>query len=150
MQPPERGEEQVLRGMRSEVVTSMRRRTLLALTFVLTLTAPALAQSRPIGVPNPMAAHTVFIIVITAAFLTWAASFSVQMMKERHTQRKGREALLHRKESVLNQITELEMAMESGTINEGQYKRRMKEMRGQLARVIGKLQPRRVQKKKPA
>ena len=99
--------------------------------------------------PNPMAAHTVFIILITAAFLDWGASFSVQMMKERHTQRKGREALLHRKESVLNQITELEMTMESGTISEGQYKRRMKEMRGQLARVIGKLQPTKIQKQKP-
>jgi len=126
------------------------RRTILTLTAMLTVTSTALGQGRPVGVPNPMAAHTIFIIVIMAAFMAWAASFSVQLMKERKTQRKGREMLLHRKESVLNQITELEGALESGTINEGQHKRRMKEMRGQLARVISKLQPQKAQQKKPA
>ncbi len=136
--------------MRRKVVVLMSRRTIFTLISGLTLAVPAFSQTRPVGVPNPMAAHTPFVILITAAFLAWAASFSVQMMKERDTQRKGREALLHRKESVLDQITKLEMDLESGTISEGQYKRRMKEMRGQLTRVIAKLQLKKVQKQKPA
>ena len=60
-------------------------------------------------------------------------------MRERAGEKKARETLLQLKGSLLDQITKLEMAQESGTITEGQYKRRMKEKRGQLVRVIGKL-----------
>ena len=106
---------------------------------VLAIALPAWAQRGPISVPNPMATHTVFIILITAAFLAWAASSSIQLMRERAGEKKARETLLQLKGSLLDQITKLEMAQESGTITEGQYKRRMKEKRGQLVRVIGKL-----------
>ncbi len=84
------------------------------------------------------AAHTFFIILITGAFLVWAASFSIQIMKE-WTYRQNREALLKRKETVLDRIAELETAPESGTINKSVRKRRMKELRGELTRVIERL-----------
>ncbi len=108
-----------------------------AAIFVIAL--PARAQRGPISVPNPMATHTVFIILITFAFLAWAASYSIQLLKERAGGKKALETLLRLKESLLDQITKLEMARESGTISGGQYKKRMKEKRGQLARVIEKL-----------
>ena len=115
-------------------------RVLMTPAAILAIALPAQAQRGPISVPNPMAAHTVFIILITAAFLAWAASSSIQLMKERAGGKKARETLLQVKGSLLDQITTLEIAQESGTITEGQYKRRMKEKRGQLVRVIGKLQ----------
>ena len=115
-------------------------RALMTPAAILAIALPAWAQRGPISVPNPMAAHTVFIILITAAFLAWAASSSIQLMRERAGPKKARETLLQVKRSLLDQITKLEMTLESGTITEGQYKRRMKEKRGQLVRVIGKLQ----------
>ena len=114
----------------------MRRLTTLVLGLVFAI--PADAQG-PIQVPNPMAAHTLFIVLITAAFLAWAASFSIQTMKER-THRKERQALRQHRETVLDKITELETARESGTINKERHKRRMRELRGELSRVIEKLQ----------
>ena len=107
---------------------------------ILAIALPAWAQRGPISVPNPMATHTVFIILITAAFLAWAASSSIQLMRERAGGKKARETLRQLKGTLLDQITKLELAQESGTITEGQYKRRIKEKRGQLVRVIGKLQ----------
>ena len=106
--------------------------------FGLALLQPARAQG-PIEVPNPMAVHTVFIIVITAAFLAWAVSFSIQTMRER-TRQQDRQALLKRKETVLDQVTEVESALESGAINSSNHKRRMKELRGELTRVLERLQ----------
>ncbi len=124
----------------------MRRLTaaVLGLTFVI----PAYAQG-PIQVPNPMAAHTLFIVLITAAFLAWAASFSIQIMKER-THRKEHQALRRHRETVLDKITELETARESGTINKERHKRRMRELRGELSRVIEKLQSSSSREKKHA
>lgn len=112
-------------------------RCFVVVLFGFALAQPAGAQG-PIEVPNAMAAHTFFIILITAAFLAWAASFSIQIMKGR-THRQNREALLKCKETVLDQITELETAPESGTINKGVRKRRMKELRGELTRVLERL-----------
>ena len=86
-----------------------------------------------------MAAHTLFVILITAAFLAWAASYSIQMMKER-TRKKDRRDLGRHRETILDKITELETARESGTISKDRHKRRMKELRGNLSRVIGKIQ----------
>jgi hypothetical protein len=111
---------------------------LTALVLGLIFSVPAYAQG-PIQVPNPMAAHTLFIILITAAFLAWAASFSIQIMKEQ-THRKDRQALRRHRETIFDKITELETARESGTINKDRHKRRMRELRGKLSRVIEKLQ----------
>ena len=112
--------------------------TLVTFALVLALAIPARAQA-PIQVPNPMAAHTLFIILITAAFLVWAASYSAQIMKE-HTHKKDRRNLVRHRETILDKITELETARESGTISKDRHKRRMKELRGELSRVIGKIQ----------
>ena len=90
-------------------------------------------------VGNPMASHTLFIVLIVVAFLAWAASFSVHTMKER-SQRRGRETLLGKREEVLDAITRLELEYESDAIDEGTFKSRMKRMRGDLARVVGQLQ----------
>ena len=124
----------------------MRRLTavVLGLAFVI----PAYAQG-PIQVPNPMAAHTLFIILITAAFLAWAGSFSIQIMKER-TQQKDRQALRLYRDTLLDKITELETARESGTISTEGHKRRMRELRGELSRVITKLQSHSSREKKHA
>ncbi len=112
--------------------------SLVTFALVLALAIPARAQA-PIQVPNPMAAHTLFIILITAAFLVWAASYSAQIMKER-THKKDRRDLVRHRETILDKITELETARESGTISKDRHKRRMKELRGELSRVIGKIQ----------
>ncbi len=112
--------------------------SLVTFVLVLALAIPARAQT-PIQVPNPMAAHTLFIILITAAFLVWAASYSAQIMKER-THKKDRRDLVRHRETILDKITELETARESGTISKDRHKRRMKELRGDLSRVIGKIQ----------
>src|SRR5439155_277077 len=39
-------------------------------------------DARPIEVPNPMGAHTWFIILAVGAFLAWATSYSLQLQKE--------------------------------------------------------------------
>ena len=122
---------------------------LLTHATILAITLPAGAQRGPISVPNPMAAHTIFIILITAAFLAWAASYSIQIMKERTGGKKARETLLQLKKSLVDQMTTLELAQESGTITKGQYKRRIKEQRGQLARVVEKLESHKVSKTRP-
>jgi len=96
-----------------------------------------------------MAAHTLFIVLITAAFLAWAASFSIQIMKERSYE-KDRQALRRHRETILDKITELETARESGTINKDRHKRRMRELRGELSRVIEKLQSSSSREKKHA
>ena len=112
-------------------------RRLSGVVVALIFAVPAYAQA-PIQVPNAMAAHTLFIILITAGFLLWAASFSIQVMKERSHQNK-RQGLRSRRETILDKITELETARESGTISNERHKRRMKELRGELSRVIEKL-----------
>ena len=120
--------------------------TLVASVHILGLTA--LAQTTQ-GIPNPMATHTVAIVVITAAFLAWAASYSLQVMQER-TRKKDRELLGRRREAVLDSITALEMSRESGTISEDRYKRRKKELRSELARVLERLRSAQPVSKKPA
>ena len=113
-------------------------RSLVGLILGLGFAARAQAQA-PIEVPNPMAAHTLFVILLTVAFLVWAASFSIQIMKER-THRQDRQSLIRRRETILDKITELETALEAGAITKERHRRRMKELRGELSRVIGKLQ----------
>ena len=120
--------------------------TLVASVQILGVTT--LAQTTQ-GIPNPMATHTVAIVVITAAFLAWAASYSLQVMQER-TRKKDRELLGRRREAVLDSITALEMSRESGTISEDRYKRRKKVLRSELARVLERLRSAQPVSKKPA
>lgn len=103
---------------------------------VLLLTgAPAAAQ----GVqefPNPMAAHTVFIVAIVGAFLAWAVSFSIHTARERSDGRRERQRLLDERERILDRIADLEDERESGRIDAARYKLRARRLRGDLARVV--------------
>ena len=101
--------------------------------------APAGAQGIE-EVPNPMAAHTIFIIVITSAFLIWAVSFSLQTTKERADKNKQRQMFLAERERILDAIANIETDRDSGKIDSGQYKSRIKKRRGELTRVIERLQ----------
>ena len=113
-------------------------RALIAAFLSLIPAGGAYAQS-PVARPNPMAPHTVFIILIVGAFLAWAASFSFHTMKER-SEKRGREALLARRESILDQLAEAENGKASGAVSEERFHRRTRELRGELARVLEKLQ----------
>ena len=101
--------------------------------------APAGAQGIE-EIPNPMAAHTIFIIVITSAFLIWAVSFSLQTTKERADKNKQRQMFLAERERILDTIADIEADRDSGKIDSGQYKSRIKKRRGELTRVIERLQ----------
>ena len=110
--------------------------------------APAGAQGIE-EVPNPMAAHTIFIVAITSAFLIWAVSFSLQTTKERADKNKQRQMFLAERERILDSIADLEADRDSGKIDSGQYKSRIKKLRGELTRVIERLRPTSRAKKKP-
>ncbi len=107
--------------------------------IALLVAAPALAQGVE-EVPNPMAAHTIFIVVITSAFLIWAVSYSLQTTKERTDKNKQRQMLLAQRERILDAIADIEADRDSGKIDTGQYKSRIKKLRGELTRVIERLQ----------
>lgn len=111
--------------------------------------APAGAQGIE-EIPNPMAAHTIFIIVITSAFLIWAVSFSLQTTKERADKNKQRQMFLAERERILDTIADIEADRDSGKIDSGQYKSRIKKRRGELTRVIERLQSTSRAKKKQA
>jgi hypothetical protein len=107
--------------------------------FALILPVPASAQAVQ-EIPNAMAAHTRFIIIIMAAFLAWAVSFSLLTMKERNTRQKQRQALVERRERILDEIAELEIGRESGEVAQARYSGRSKSLRNDLARVLERLE----------
>ena len=90
-------------------------------------------------IPNAMANHTRFIIVIAVAFLAWAVSFSITTMKGRQSGRRERQLLLERRESLLDKIAELEADKEAGNVPDNRYKARMKTLRNDLASVLERL-----------
>jgi hypothetical protein len=92
----------------------------------------------PAAVPNPMASHTLFIVLIVGAFLAWAASFSFHTMKQR-SPKSDRKALMVRRETILDQLAGAENAKESGAIGPERFEKRARELRGELARVIEQL-----------
>lgn len=109
----------------------------LAVLVGLALPRAVLAQA-PVSAPNPMASHTVAIVVIVGSFLAWAASFSYHTIKARP--RTDERALLKaRREAILDQLAETEQALELERLSQEEYRRRTKELRGELARVIVKL-----------
>ena len=107
----------------------------------------ALAQEegpREIHLPNPMGAHTWFIIVAVGAFLAWCISFALQLQRERlagHT-RPQRESLLRRKEELLDSLAKLESRKDAGAIAQSRYERDHKRLRSQLSDVLGRLKAR--------
>lgn len=106
---------------------------------------PALAQDevgpRPIHVPNPMEAHTWFIVAAVGAFLAWCISYVLQFRKNQAARgdKSRREALLREKEELLGRIAELESQKEAGSIPEPRYEKEFRKARGRLSEVLARL-----------
>ncbi len=116
----------------------MRRSNITSVSALIVLVVtPAYAQQ---DVPNSMASHTLFVILITGAFLVWAASYSVHFYRDREDQREHqRESLESHRDTLFDEIAELETAYETGAISESRYKTRLKSLRSDLARTLGGL-----------
>ncbi len=102
------------------------------------LTLLAQEGEKAITVPNAMGAHTWFIIIAVGSFLAWSISYSLQLHKEA-LKRKGRAALMERKEQLIDLITELETQKEAGSITERNYKQELKDLKFRLSKIIGEL-----------
>ena len=100
-----------------------------------------LAQESPqtANVSNPMGAHTWFIILATGAFLLWSISYSIQLQREALARKRGREDLLRLKETLLDEIADLESRKEADDISAQKYKQEMKDLKFRLSRVLEKL-----------
>ena len=95
--------------------------------------------ARTADVPNPMGAHTWFIILAVGAFLLWCISYSLQQHKEALARKKGREDLIRRREELIGKIADLEGQKDSGSIAEKKYKLDMKDLKFQLSKILEKL-----------
>ena len=95
---------------------------------------------REIELPNPMGAHTWFIIVAVGAFLAWCISYVLQLQKDKQSGSNPRRAsLLREKEELLDRLAELESQKEAGTITTQRYDKEFKKAKGRLSEVIGRL-----------
>lgn len=115
-------------------------RRLIVLVACLTLPVVALGQT-PVPVPNPMASHTPFVILIVGAFLVWAASFSLTTLKQRE-KRVGvdRKSLTQQRELIFDQLAAAETERTSGALTRKQFDRRTRQLRGKLAAVLAQLE----------
>ena len=100
--------------------------------------AMAFAQDEPrtLNIPNPMGAHTWFIIFAIGAFLLWCISYTIQLQKEAVAKKKGRDELLRQKEDLLDQIAELETRREANELPDQQYRRQVKDLRHRLGKLL--------------
>jgi len=101
------------------------------------------AGPRTTTVPNPMGAHTWFIILAVGAFLLWCISYALQLQKEAVARKKGREDLLRQKDELVDRLVDLEGRRETNQIRDAEYRRERKELRRRLANVLEKLAKRR-------
>ena len=115
-------------------------RTLIAFLIFLTLPVGLQAQT-PVAVPNPMASHTPFVVIIVAAFLAWAASFSIATRHERN-RKVDSKALMARREEILDELADAEAQQNSGSLSKEQFNKKTRRLRGQLAGVIAQLERR--------
>ena len=106
----------------------------------------ALAQEeegpRLIQIPNPMAAHTWFIIAAVGAFLAWCISYVLQFRRNQQSAKSDkarRVALLHEKDELLDRLAQLESEKEAGTIPGPRYEKEYKKARSRLSDVLGRL-----------
>jgi hypothetical protein len=119
-------------------------RTALAITCVFWPLA-ALAQEegpRLIQVPNPMAAHTWFIIAAVGAFLAWCISYVLQFHKNQLNEKSDkakRIALLHEKDELLDRLAQLESEKDAGTIPGPRYEKEYRKARSRLSDILGRL-----------
>ena len=103
----------------------LHRRTVCIVFFLCACASSAFAQDSPslTTVPNPMGAHTFFIIAAIGAFLLWCISYTLQVQKESLAKKKGRDDLLRQKEDLLNRIANLEDRRETNAVPDPQYRR---------------------------
>ncbi len=94
---------------------------------------------REIELPNPMGAHTWFIIIAVGAFLAWCISYVLQLQKEKLTSPPQRTTLLRQKEELLDRLAELESQKEAGTISTQRYEKEFRKAKGRLSEVIARL-----------
>ncbi|HLH32244.1 MAG TPA: hypothetical protein VKY31_13655 [Terriglobia bacterium] len=94
--------------------------------------------ARTADVPNAMGVHTWFIIVAVAAFLLWSISYSLQLRKEAIARKKGLEDISKRKDDLIDRIADLESKKETGSIDDKKYKKELKDLKFQLAKVLEK------------
>ncbi len=107
----------------------------------MTLLLLQLAQEAPqtANVPNAMGAHTWFILIAVSAFLVWSISYSIQLQKEALERQKGREGLLDLRETLLDEIADLESRKEADAISPQKYKQELKNLKYRLSKVLEKL-----------
>jgi hypothetical protein len=107
----------------------------------MTLLLLQLAQETPqtANVPNAMGAHTWFIIIAVGAFLAWSISYSIQLQKEALQRKKSREDMLDLKDTILDEIAELETRKEADAISAQKYKQELKDLKFRLSRILEKL-----------
>ena len=113
-----------------------------ALGWMLVMTRVAAAQldtPQSTETPNWMGAHTWFILLAFGALLAWGISYSIQLQKESLQRRKGRDELILRKETILNEIAALESRKDTGEVSESRYEKEFKELKVRLSRVIEQL-----------
>jgi hypothetical protein len=116
-----------------------------AVIFALLSPGFLLAQEegpRLIQIPNPMEAHTWFIIAAVGAFLAWCISYVLQFRKARLADKPDkarRTALLHEKDELLNRLAQLESEKEAGTIPGPRYEKEYRKARSRLSDVLGRL-----------
>ena len=103
----------------------------------------ALAQDeagpREVQIPNPMSAHTWFIILAVGAFLAWCISYVLQLQKEKLTSEPRRGLLLRQKDELLDRLAELEAQKEAGTITPQRYEKEFRKTKGRLSEIVGRL-----------
>lgn len=108
--------------------------------FLSPLTAFAQEEGpREVQLPNPMSAHTWFIIIAIGAFLAWCISYVLQLQKERLSTKPQRESLLRQKDELLNRLAQLESEKEAGAITSQRYEKEYRKARGRLSEVLGRL-----------
>jgi hypothetical protein len=132
--------------MRRKPKKISRSPALLAASIVISAVLPLMAFSqdenvpREIQLPNPMGAHTWFIIVAVGAFLAWCISYVLQLQREKlENQQPRRGSLLRQKEELLDRLAELESQKEAGTITSQRYEKEFKKAKGRLSEVIARL-----------
>jgi hypothetical protein len=105
----------------------------------------ALAQEeegpRLIQIPNPMAAHTWFIIAAVGAFLAWCISYVLQFRRNQleKSDKAKRITLLHEKDELLDRLAQLESEKEAGTIPGPRYEKEYRKARSRLSDVLSRL-----------
>ena len=103
----------------------------------------ALAQDesgpREVDLPNPMGAHTWFIILAVGAFLAWCISYVLQLQKEKLNTQPQRGSLLRQKDELLDRLAELEAQKEAGTITPQRYEKEFRKTKGRLSEIVGRL-----------